>query len=73
MDDLKGKYKGIWKGAVACRSSGSFDIKNGAKRIAQGINHKYLKLIQRFDGYTYQLNKLNQNPNIKTDGNSSHC
>ncbi|WP_292488065.1 RNA-guided endonuclease IscB [Methanohalobium sp.] len=70
----KGKYKGIWKGAVACRSSGSFDIKNGAKRIAQGINHKYLELVQRFDGYTYQLDRLNLNPDIKTDGrNSSLC
>ncbi|WP_292484621.1 RNA-guided endonuclease IscB [Methanohalobium sp.] len=69
-----GKYKGTWKGAVACRSSGYFDIKNGAKRIAQGINHKYFKLIQRFDGYTYQLDRLNLNSNIKTDGrNSSHC
>ncbi|WP_292484607.1 hypothetical protein [Methanohalobium sp.] len=70
----KGKYKVIWKGAVACRSSGYFDIKSGAKRIAQGINHKYLKLIQRFDGYTYQLYKFNLNPNTKIDDrNSSNC
>ncbi|WP_292485787.1 RNA-guided endonuclease IscB, partial [Methanohalobium sp.] len=69
-----GKYKGTWKGAVACRSSGYFDIKNGTKRIAQGINHKYFKLVQRFDGYTYQLDRVNLNPNINTDGrNSPHC
>ncbi|ADI74127.1 HNH endonuclease [Methanohalobium evestigatum Z-7303] len=69
-----GKYKGTWKGAVTCRSKGYFDIKNGTKRIAQGINHKYFKLVQRFDGYTYQLDRLNLNSNTNTDGrNSSHC
>ncbi|MFP4655091.1 MAG: hypothetical protein ACLFMM_05370 [Methanohalobium sp.] len=54
----KGKYKGIWKGAVACRGSGSFNIKIGAKRIAQGTNHKHLKLIQSFDGYPINLTDL---------------
>jgi 5-methylcytosine-specific restriction endonuclease McrA len=50
----KGKYKGTWIGGVACRKSGSFDIKNvEGKRIVQGINHKYCKIIQRFDGYSY--------------------
>ncbi|WCK57593.1 RNA-guided endonuclease IscB (plasmid) [Aneurinibacillus sp. Ricciae_BoGa-3] len=52
----KGKYKGTWYGEVACRKTGSFDIKNkDGKRIAQGINYKHCQIIQRFDGYSYQL------------------
>jgi len=55
----EGKYKGIWKGTVACRESGYFDIKNRAgKRIAQGISYKYCKVIQRFDGYCYDLEQI---------------
>lgn len=55
----EGKYKGIWKGTVACRESGYFDIKNKAgKRIAQGISYKYCKVIQRFDGYCYDLEQI---------------
>ncbi|MEK5326168.1 RNA-guided endonuclease IscB [Aeribacillus sp. FSL M8-0254] len=51
----KGKYKGVWFGEVACRKSGSFDIKGkDGKRIAQGISYKHIQIIQRFDGYTYR-------------------
>lgn len=51
----KGKYKGVWFGEVACRKNGSFDIKGkDGKRIAQGINYKYIRLIQRLEGYTYR-------------------
>jgi len=50
----KGKYKGIWFGEVACRKSGSFDIKNkDSQRIAQSVNYKNCFIIQRFDGYSY--------------------
>ncbi|RWU11824.1 HNH endonuclease, partial [Anoxybacillus flavithermus] len=39
---------------VACRKTGSFDIKGkDGKRIAQGINYRYVQVIQRFDGYAY--------------------
>jgi len=55
----KGKYKGILFGAVACRKTGSFDIKNkDGVRIAQGINHKYCNILSRADGYEYTLNGL---------------
>ncbi len=51
----KGKYKGVWFGEVACRKSGSFDIKDkDGKRIAQGISYKHIQVIQRFDGYAYR-------------------
>nr|WP_241738724.1 RNA-guided endonuclease IscB [Anoxybacillus flavithermus] len=50
----KGKYQGVWFGEVACRKTGSFDIKGkDGKRIAQGINYRYVQVIQRFDGYAY--------------------
>ncbi|WPX08891.1 RNA-guided endonuclease IscB [Anaerocellum danielii] len=52
----RGKYKGTWKGTVACRNSGYFDIKDrNGKRIVQGISYKYCRVIQRFDGYSYEL------------------
>jgi hypothetical protein len=55
----KGKYNGIHIGAVACRKTGSFDIKNKEGiRVAQGINHKYCKVLSRFDGYEHVLNFL---------------
>ena len=51
----KGKYKGIWYGEVACRKSGSFDIKDKeGQRVVQGVNHKYFSVVQRFDGYSYR-------------------
>jgi hypothetical protein len=55
----KGKYKGIWIGAVACRKTGYFDIKNKeGVRVAQGINHKYIKVLSRVDGYEYAVERL---------------
>ena len=52
---LKGKYKGIWYGEVACRKSGYFDIKDKeGQRVVQGVNHKYFSVVQRFDGYSYR-------------------
>jgi len=53
-DVSKGKYAGIWKGRVAVRFSGYFDLKDAAgKRICQGINHRYCRVIQRTDGWFY--------------------
>jgi hypothetical protein len=58
----KNKYKGLtFTGATSCNStkSGTFDIKNKeGKIVAKGINHKYLKLLQRADGYEYTIEKL---------------
>jgi len=51
----KGKYKGTWYGEVACRKTGSFDIKNKeGQRIVQGVNYRHFNIVQRFDGYSYR-------------------
>jgi len=56
----KGKYKGIWYGEVACRKSGSFDIKDKeGQRVVQGVNHKYFSVVQHFDGYSYRKEVAN--------------
>lgn len=48
----KVKYAGRWVGRVAVRSSGYFDVKDGAgRRVCQGISHKYVRLLQRTDGW----------------------
>jgi len=50
----KGKYKGSYTGVVAVRASGYFDIKDvDGSKLAQGISHKHITLIQRADGYAY--------------------
>jgi hypothetical protein len=55
----KGKYKGIHIGAVACRKTGSFDIKNKeGVRVVQGTSYKNCKVLSRVDGYEYNLNGL---------------
>lgn len=54
----KGKYAGVWTGSVAVRASGFFDLKDVAgKRIAQGIHHQSIQLIQRLDGWRYGKTK----------------
>jgi len=63
----KGKYKGTWFGSVACRKSGSFDIKNKeGKRIS--INKKYFKVLQRTEGYEYSTEKCGIPPGAKATG-----
>lgn len=53
------KYKGIWKGRVACRASGYFDIKDSrGERICQGISYKYCRVLQRAEGWQYEKIKL---------------
>ncbi len=49
---LKGKKKGVYKGRVAIRESGNFNIKIG-KDLIQGINWKYFTKLQGVDGYAY--------------------
>ena len=48
----RGKKVGTYFGKVLCRKSGNFDIRTKAGRV-QGISHKYFRLIQRSDGYSY--------------------
>ena len=65
----RGKYKGVWFGAVSCRKSGSFDIKNKeGKRMAQGINQKYFRVLQRTDGYEYSIEQYGIPPCAKATG-----
>jgi len=52
---LKGKKKGTYKGKVAVRSSGSFDIKVKQGRV-QGIGWRNCVMLYRFDGYSYAYN-----------------
>ena len=47
-----GKKSGAYYGTVACRKSGSFDVKTDKERV-QGINHKHFTLVQKSDGYKY--------------------
>ena len=47
-----GLKRGEYFGRVAVRSSGSFDIETKGNTI-QGIGHKYCRIIQRNDGYSY--------------------
>lgn len=55
----KGKYKGRWKGRVAVRSSGYFDIKDSTgKRLCQGVSCKYMKVLQRNNGWQYQKKRI---------------
>lgn len=49
-----GKKAGTHCGRVAVRASGSFDIKTPQGAV-QGISHRYCQLVQRNDGYGYQL------------------
>jgi 5-methylcytosine-specific restriction endonuclease McrA len=53
-----GKYRGVWKGRVACRASGSFDIKDGNGKIICGSNYKYCQIVQRADGWQYGKIKI---------------
>ena len=51
---LAGKKEGCYFGRVAVRASGSFNIQTSQGTI-EGISYKHCRLIQRGDGYSYQL------------------
>jgi len=53
---LKGKKTGKYFGRVAVRSSGYFNIQTKIDLI-QGIGYKCCKLIQRNDGYSYNIER----------------
>jgi 5-methylcytosine-specific restriction endonuclease McrA len=50
----QGKKTGQYRGRVAVRASGSFNIQT-QHGVVQGISHRHCKLIQRADGYGYSL------------------
>jgi len=49
---LSGKHAGVYVGRVAIRASGNFKITT-ASSVVQAINHRYIRLLQRADGYGY--------------------
>jgi 5-methylcytosine-specific restriction endonuclease McrA len=50
----KGKKVGVYRGRVAVRTTGNFNVKTKEKTV-QGISYRYCTLIQRNDGYSYGL------------------
>jgi 5-methylcytosine-specific restriction endonuclease McrA len=53
----KGKNKGVHVGRVTCRKRGEFNIRT-KQGLAQCVNHKYVQLIQKCDGYGYFVSGL---------------
>jgi 5-methylcytosine-specific restriction endonuclease McrA len=51
-----GRHKGIHRGRVAIRATGSFNIQT-PKGIVQGISYRHCRLIWRADGYSYSTLK----------------
>lgn len=54
---VKGKKAGSYYGRVAVRSSGYFNIQEKNK-TTQGIKYTNCKIIQRSDGYGYNLKEV---------------
>jgi len=54
----KGKKQGVYVGRIQIKKTGYFNIQQENGRI-EGVSHKYCRLIQRDDGYGYQLKKAN--------------
>jgi 5-methylcytosine-specific restriction endonuclease McrA len=48
-----GKYAGQYEGTVAVRRTGSFALRREGRLIADGINARHCRLVQRADGYAY--------------------
>ena len=63
----KGKKQGGYRGLVAVRATGSFNIQT-TEGVIQGVSHKYCKLLQRGDGYGYQQSRA-----TKTREEVVHC
>jgi len=60
---VKGKKKGRYKGRLAVRTSGYFNIDTSTE-IVQGIHARHCRLTQRADGYDYkQLNRRTPSSN----------
>lgn len=49
-----GKHAGVYRGRVAVRATGSFNIQT-PQGVVQGIGHRHCRVIQRGDGYGYAL------------------
>jgi 5-methylcytosine-specific restriction endonuclease McrA len=47
-----GRNAGVYRGRVAVRASGSFNIQT-PQGVVQGVSHRHCRLLQRGDGYGY--------------------
>lgn len=56
-----GKHAGSYRGRVAVRSSGKFNIKADGN-IVQGTNYRYCRLDFRSDGYSYHRKEVRLPP-----------
>jgi hypothetical protein len=67
-----GGKSGTYRGRVAIRASGSFNIQTGTG-LVQGISHRFCTVIQRADGYgyAYNFNKIAQIERNAGPGRSS--
>ena len=63
----KGIKKGKYLGKVAVRSNGYFNITTN-KGIIQGIGYKDCKVIQKSDGYSYNIKGVSKFPTNLKDG-----
>ena len=63
-----GRHKGIHRGRVAIRATGSFNIQT-PHGLIQGVSYRYCRLIQRSDGYSYSLRAQKQ----KESRNQEHA
>lgn len=52
-----GKKAGAYKGRIAVRASGSFNVQTG-NGVVQGISYRHCSLIQRGDGYGYLMQPI---------------
>ncbi|GAB2928039.1 hypothetical protein GCM10022245_69760 [Streptomyces mayteni] len=52
----RGRYQGSQTGRVAVRATGRFNIRT-SHGLVQGIHHRYVRLLQRADGYGYTIKK----------------
>jgi hypothetical protein len=50
-----GRKAGAYRGCVAVRASGNFNIQNG-RDVVQGISYRYCTMVQGADGYGYSFN-----------------
>ena len=55
-----GKKQGTHVGRVAVRTVGSFNITT-VRGLIQGISHRHCQIVQRADGYVYQLSAAGRN------------
>ncbi len=53
----RGKYAGTWVGRIMVRASGRFDIAAHGQRLVQGISYKYCRVLQRQNGWQYEVKR----------------